>query len=54
MTHNEEALSNFINDVNKTFYYIGELEDDKVDISSLKAFNKCTNKFVNSLKFTYQ
>ena len=53
MTQNEEALSNFINDVNKTFYYIGEDEDDRVTVSSINAFNKCTSKFVNSLKFTY-
>ena len=48
-TKNELALLNFIYNVNKQFYYIGE-ENDQVSKIDLKKFSNYCNTFINSLE----
>jgi len=48
-TKNELALIDFIGDINKLFYYVGE-EDDQIPFESLKTFEKYCVKFVNAIE----
>ena len=50
MTKNELALSNFINNINKHFYYVGD-DDDKVCKSEIKKFTEYCINFIDSLDY---
>ena len=47
-TNNELALLNLINDINKTFYYLGEDGDD-VDQFEIDKLHKYVNQFVSTV-----
>ena len=47
-TNNEQALLNLMNDISKTFYYIGEDGDD-VDQFEIDKLYKCVDKFASTV-----
>ena len=47
-TNNELALINLINDINKTFYYLGE-EGDDVDQFEIDKLHKFVDKFASTV-----
>ena len=47
-THNELALLDLINDINKTFYYLGEDGDD-VDQFEIDQLHKYVNQFASTV-----
>ena len=48
-TKNELALLDFISNVNKQFYYIGE-ENEQVSKIDIKKYSNYCNTFINSLE----
>ena len=51
-TNNEQALLNFISNINKQFYYIGE-ENDKVAPIDVKKFTQYCVTFIDSLEIDH-
>ena len=47
-THNELALLDLINDINKTFYYLGEDGDD-VDQFEIDQLHKLVDQFASEV-----
>ena len=49
-TTNELALLDLISNVNKIFYYVGEVEGDDIDRFDLKQLDKAVASFKNSIE----
>ena len=49
-TTNELALLDLISNVNKIFYYVGEVEGDDIDRFDLRQLDKAVASFKNSIE----